>query len=1109
MSKELLYDPYFESVETLVSGDKLADSSKNKYPVVTDGTVYPFHGYGQFGFSLYYPPVEKGIPLFLKTLSRSNISAKQDFTIELNFRYTSLRTGFALLSTRNKDAIGSGLLIGVDEFGRLFVKLTADSKLVFQFSSKQRLKKDVFYDICLERKNGRIKVYIDNHWEQDIYHSDIWDGKVDNSGNLYLGCDVYAAPLVGNISQVRNTVGVARYDGDYPPQVKPFYTYGKTPPVLFGDPSEKISTIGFDYNCKIDIKAIDSISVYIEDFNGGILPISPDWSITPLYDKFLIEGTPPTSNGFYFVHLTGMTSETYGSVIVDYRYRVTNTSDGYIEPGQEIFGKMNTVGWIDSNDQTIQKTNYIVDKATALLWGGEYTKNNGTLGLPAIDGLRRLTLNTPIVLNTQPTMIFLVVNVNPGIYGSVFEIASTVRKKQTDIIASFSLTNTATGLKYTVTSDDKDGGVAIAVSTTLGGVVTICFMCDDNGVRIYENQKPLSVTTSGTLDTSNYIGSVLGVMNTIGTPFVALGEMLIINDNIGDSGVMKVFDYLNTKWNLYPTLPTVDKPVTLAGRNADIFTTMVTTTNTDTLSVISEPPLTWDVIKVGSNVYSITSTMPTDPLGVKVTVTATNQNGSIDESFIIQLSPNNTAPYIGPLVNSRVPMGTWYASLIHILNSVTVSVKCQTGSGWKIEPYDNHNGIYLVTGFTQSSPGTCFIEITAVGQDGKSVKVTAPVIISQAYTPGGLEYPYDVSGGAPSNRITGECHTVTFSNKPGNWFITPNVTPFYTSGFKLYQLDYAGRPILIPTNEYRFEYVDKERASERIADSVRLMLPQEGVYYIDYQAVGGNGCLNRKFLTDIVLKNTFDGRVIDFSAIDNPPSIYRQGAHSLNITDSTSGYTRLIYSLNEIALNIKPALPVDILPFAAHIADVKTNPHGANKFSVNLENVQNYPLSTEVDIRNTTNDVSYLTPYMAYKLWYTYIMSDVYGKVTLNWGTSIPKDADDRVRALTSGGFLKMLKSPFSNTIKDLFPASFIKCKIDPLPDVYPVYWDGVECRNLDQFFNAIETYLGVTGIYRRRSTGEFWYPSHPLLPTTVDTTWVTDPPTEPTDTEKSTEHLV
>lgn len=1109
MAKELLYDPYFEQVELLITGDKLADSSKNKYPVVTDGSVYPFHGFGQFGYSLYYPPVNKGIPLFLKTLSRSNIMDGQDFCIELNFRYTALRTGFALYSTRSRDAIGSGLLIGVDEFARPFVKLTADSKLVYQHASKTRLTKDVFYDICLERKDGRLKFYIDNHWDRNLYHKDYWGGKVDNGGNLYLGCDVYAAPLVGNIAQIRNTVGVARYNGDYSPQTKPFYTYGKTPPVLFGDPSEKISTIGFDYNSTITIKAVDSLSVFLEDFNGGILPIAPSWSITPLYEKFLVEGTPPTSTGFYFVHITGMTAETYGDVVVDYRYRVTNTKDGYIEPGQELLGKVNVMGWIDATDATTQTPNAITDKATAIVWDtNTYTITQTTMPLPSIGNCTSMVLNTPVVLNTQPIFIYLVVDITPGIYGSVFEILSAPRKKPSDNVASFSITNTPTGLKYRIVSDDKLGGIATGNSQTTGGSLIIAFICDDNGVRVYENQRAIQLTTTGTLDSSNFTGSVIGAICNTGTNFVSLGEFILINDNIGDAGLMNVFNYLNTKWTLYPALPVISKPVTLSGRNGDIFTTMITTTGVDTLSITSDPAINWELNKVAANVYSISATMPDSLLGVNVTITGTNTNGSIIENFIVQLSPNNTAPYIGPLVNSRAPMGTWYASLIHILNAVTVSVSCTTGSGWKIAPYDARNGIYLVTGFTQSTPGTSFIEVSANGNDASTVKVTEPVIITQAYTPGGLEYPYDVTGVAPSNKVLAECHTLTFTNGPGRQFITPNVTPFYTAGFKLYQLDYKGRVILLDPSRYSFDYLDKEKKNTLVADSIKLKYPDEGVYYIDYHAVGGNDALNRKFLTDVVLKNTFDGRVIDYSSLLNPPSIYSQGNHAFNVNDSGIGFTRLTYTLNVIAMSIQPIAPIDVIPFASHMQDYN-NPHLATKVSVNLEKVINYPLSTEVDIRNPDNDVSYLTPYMAHKLWYKYLMSDVYGKVTLNIGKSIPLDADDRTRALTSGGFVKMLQSPHQNTIKDLFPASFIKGKIDPLPDTYPVYWRSVECLNLDEFYDAIETSLGVTGMYRRYTTGEFWYPAYPLLPDVVDTTWSTDVPTDDTTTEQSVNHSI
>jgi len=72
-------------------------------------------------------------------------------------------------------------------------------------------------------------------------------------------------------------------------------------------------------------------------------------------------------------------------------------------------------------------------------------------------------------------------------------------------------------------------------------------------------------------------------------------------------------------------------------------------------------------------------------------------------------------------------------------------------------------------------------------------------------TPDEYTYPFDPTGTAPSNKVTGEVHVITQQNHRDYSFIIPTFAPFFAEGVSIIFTDVDGNPVpLVEGTDYYF-----------------------------------------------------------------------------------------------------------------------------------------------------------------------------------------------------------------------------------------------------------------------------------------------------------------
>lgn len=285
-------------------------------------------------------------------------------------------------------------------------------------------------------------------------------------------------------------------------------------------------------------------------------------------------------------------------------------------------------------------------------------------------------------------------------------------------------------------------------------------------------------------------------------------------------------------------------------------------------------------------------------------------------------------------------------------------------------------------------------------------------------------YEEDLHGNNPDNLVTDELHTLQVPGIDDYYFIIPRAAPFFVSSLKVFDRQTGQEYIEDVDYTIGHRFIEAMDSIGRpIAGSIRIMRRDiTGTLKLTYRTIGGNWGYNDKLILDELARKQYNPIVRVWGNIGPlpysfPPLIHDQsldtlvGSEDLNdslirigdILEATASGTTESHmndfnnphrvNKTQVGLgsvdNFKTAtvqqtitgaaanlfvtpkglyetLLVRVInPLSDHV-NATGNVHGLHKRDIDLGNVQNYPVATNTQAVDVTNNQTYMTPYTTY-----------------------------------------------------------------------------------------------------------------------------------------------
>lgn len=228
-----------------------------------------------------------------------------------------------------------------------------------------------------------------------------------------------------------------------------------------------------------------------------------------------------------------------------------------------------------------------------------------------------------------------------------------------------------------------------------------------------------------------------------------------------------------------------------------------------------------------------------------------------------------------------------------------------------------------------------------------------------------IQYPLDLTGTSPTNRIVKERREITTNTAR---VFVPKAGPFYTESFVLYNAE-TGIP-LVPVDDYILAQPFSQaslRSGKDVQCAVVLKVNAPISVDMDYQVVGGEYSWNLGALAALIEELDLDERAIKWGAVIGRPTMYPAAPHVHDIGD-TYGWEYVVWQLERVTnailvgdelsheelrqqmkfLHDEQQKIIDALDarFVAHVDD-NTNPHHVTKAQTGLGSVDNFPTASD------------------------------------------------------------------------------------------------------------------------------------------------------------------
>jgi hypothetical protein len=223
-----------------------------------------------------------------------------------------------------------------------------------------------------------------------------------------------------------------------------------------------------------------------------------------------------------------------------------------------------------------------------------------------------------------------------------------------------------------------------------------------------------------------------------------------------------------------------------------------------------------------------------------------------------------------------------------------------------------------------------------------------------------VAYPFDPTGMASTNLVTGERQILTPPNWGDYYFILPLATPFFAnSNFQA---------VLQPSGKVLQEGVDFVYCYRFYDATIQCAYPvYGGIYFMDqtlsgvielqYQTLGGEWTLDSAQIATVLANQLLNPVTTTWEEVVNLPAQFPPVAHQWDIIDMT-GASDIVNVLNQM---VTALLQTGNSGLAAHLADFN-NPHRVTAAQVGLGNVQNYGMAQASDATSGSSSTLYMSP---------------------------------------------------------------------------------------------------------------------------------------------------
>jgi hypothetical protein len=243
-----------------------------------------------------------------------------------------------------------------------------------------------------------------------------------------------------------------------------------------------------------------------------------------------------------------------------------------------------------------------------------------------------------------------------------------------------------------------------------------------------------------------------------------------------------------------------------------------------------------------------------------------------------------------------------------------------------------------------------------------------------------IQYPLDLTGESPTNKIVGEVRLIASNNERA---FVPSAGPFYTESMVIRNAE-TGEP-LTPVDDYILVQPFQQaslRSGKDVQSAVVIKVEAPIEVSFDYQVVGGEYSWNLTGLIELVEELNLDERPVKWGSIIGKPTGYPPAPHIHDIGD-TYGWEYVVWQLERISqailigdeashdeiraqiLAIRTAVENDIAQVAAdhdeHVNNTD-NPHQVTKAQVGLGNVDNFITASDAEALAGVRLDRFMTP---------------------------------------------------------------------------------------------------------------------------------------------------
>jgi hypothetical protein len=224
-------------------------------------------------------------------------------------------------------------------------------------------------------------------------------------------------------------------------------------------------------------------------------------------------------------------------------------------------------------------------------------------------------------------------------------------------------------------------------------------------------------------------------------------------------------------------------------------------------------------------------------------------------------------------------------------------------------------------------------------------------------------YPFDSTGNASSNLITGEEHTTTPLNYRDFYYIIPTCSPFFTNNLSVTLTSVIPNRVLIENVDYTLG-LPYLAATKSIGLSIygAIILHNAdatSTLSINYQTLGGEWIANPQVVRERLAVLAYNPKIVTWDIVTDQPNQFPPINHYQNF-DTLYSEEDLINAIGSIAAAIENNPNVQLPQSILHLANFQ-NPHQTTKDQVGLGDVENLPMASDIEVLALSPVDKYIT----------------------------------------------------------------------------------------------------------------------------------------------------